>query len=105
MAKHYPREVRERAVRLVLEHEAEYESRSAAIRQIAVKCGVGGESLRVWVRQARIDAGARAGVTSQESAQIKALRRENAELRRANEILKAASAFFAAELDRPTSTR
>jgi transposase len=101
MSKHYPREVRERAVRLVLEHEAEYESPSAAIRQIAAKCGVGGESLRVWVRQARIDAGTRNGVTSQESAQIKTLRRENAELRRANEILRAASVFFAAELDRP----
>ena len=89
----------------MLEHEAQYESRSAAIRRIAVKCGVGGESLRVWVRQARVDAGARAGVTSQESAEMKALRRENAELRRANEILKAASAFFVAELGRPATKR
>ena len=101
MPKQYPREVRERAVRLVLEHRGEYETEAAAIRSIAGKLDVGAESLRVWVRQAEVDAGMKPGVTSEESAEVKRLKRENAELRRANEILKAASAFFAAELDRP----
>ena len=69
---------------------------------MAEKLGIGtAETLRKWVRQAEVDAGARPGVSSEESAEIRRLKRENAELRRANEILKAASAFFAAELDRP----
>jgi transposase len=101
MPMQYPREVRERAVRLVLEHRGEYKTEAAAIRSIAAKLDVGPESLRVWVRRAEVDAGVKPGVTSQEAAEIKRLKRENAELRRANEILKAASAFFAAELDRP----
>jgi len=102
MPKQYPRELRERAVRLVAEHRGDYETEYAAIRSIAAKLGIASaESLRKWVRQAEVDAGARPGVTSEESAEIRRLRRENAELRRANEILKAASAFFAAELDRP----
>jgi transposase len=101
MPMRYPREVRERAVRLVLEHRGEYKTEAAAIRSIAAKLDVGPESLRVWVRRAEVDAGVKPGVTSEEAAEIKRLRRENAELRRANEILKAASAFFAAELDRP----
>jgi transposase len=68
---------------------------------VAVKLGVSAETVRKWVRRAEVDVGTRPGVTSEESAELKRLRRENAELRRANEILKSASAFFAAELDRP----
>lgn len=101
MPRQYPREVRERAVRLVLEHRAEYETEYAAIRSIGAKCNVGAESLRKWLRQAEVDQGKRPGVSTEEAAEIRRLKRENAELRRANEILKAASAFFAAELDRP----
>jgi transposase len=94
-------EVRERAVRMVLEHQAEYPSQWAAIKSIAEKVGCTVESLRGWVRQAERDAGRRGGLTSDERARLKALERENLELRRANEILRKASAFFAqAELDR-----
>jgi transposase len=98
-SKRYPLEVRERAVRLVLEHRGEYESEWAAITSIAQKCGMTAETLRKWVRQTEIDGGRRPGVSSEEAARIKELERENKELRRANEILKAASAFFARELD------
>jgi transposase len=102
MPKQYPRELRERAVRLVAEHREQYETEYAAIRSIAAKLGIATpESLRKWVRQAEVDAGQRPGVSSEESAEIRRLRAEVKELRRANEILKAASAFFAAELDRP----
>ena len=102
MPKQYPRELRERAVRLVIEHRAEYETEYAAIRSIAAKLGIAtAESLRKWVRQAEVDAGQRPGTTSDESVEIRRLRAEVKELRRANEILRAASAFFAAELDRP----
>jgi len=98
----YPQELRERAVRMVAEVRPNYESDWAAITAVAQKLGVGtAETLRKWVRQAQVDGGQRPGVTSEESAELKRLKRENAELRRANEILKAASAFFAAELDRP----
>lgn len=98
----YPRELRERAVRMVLESKAEYGSEYEAIRSIATKLGITSpESLRKWVRQAEVDGGVRVGRTSEELAEIRELKRENAELRRANEILKSASAFFAAELDRP----
>ncbi len=98
----YPRELRERAVRMVLETRTEHANEFSAIVSISRKLGIGSpETLRKWVRRAKIDAGQRPGVTSEESEQIKALKRENAELRRANEILKSASAFFAAELDRP----
>ena len=98
----YPPELRERAVRMVAQVRPEYPSDWPAICAVAEKLGIGtAETLRKWVRQAEVDAGTRPGVTSEESAEIKRLRRENAELRRANEILKAASAFFAAELDRP----
>jgi transposase len=97
--KRYPVEVRERAVRLVLEHRGEYESEWAAICSIAQKCGMTTETLRKWVRQTEIDGGRRPGVSSAEAQRIKELERENKELRRANEILKAASAFFARELD------
>jgi len=98
-SKRYPVEVRERAVRLVLEHRREYETEWAAIRSIAEKVGVGQETLRKWVRRAEIDDGLRPGITSAEAQRIKELEREVKELRRANEILKAASAFFARELD------
>ena len=98
----YPRELRERAVRLVAESRDQYESEWAAMRSIAAKLGIGTtETLRKWVRQAQVDDGARPGVTTEESAELKRLKREVAELRRTNEILKAAAGFFAAELDRP----
>ena len=98
----YPPELRERAVRMVAQVRPEYPSDWPAICAVAEKLGIGtAETLRKWVRQAEVDAGARPGVTTEESAEIRRLKRENAELRRANEILKAASAFFAAELDRP----
>ena len=104
MSRQYPKDVRDRAVRLVVEQRGQYETEYEAIRSIAAKLGIGSaESLRKWVRQAQVDAGTRPGVSSDESAELRRLRRENAELRRANEILKAASAFFAAELDRPTT--
>jgi transposase len=95
----YPAEVRERAVRMVFEHQREYESEWAAIVSISGKLGMTSETLRKWVRQAEIDGGARPGVSSVEAERVKALERENRELRRANEILKAASIFFARELD------
>ena len=97
--KRYPAEVRERAVRLVMEHRGEYQTEWAAITSIAQKCGMTAETLRKWVRQVEVDGGRRSGVSSEEAARIKELERENKELRRANEILKAASAFFARELD------
>ena len=96
----YPADLRERAVALVFEqvNAGEYSSQWDAIRSVATKVGVSREALRRWVRQAEVDAGARPGATSAEAAEVKQLRREVAELRRANEILKAASAFFAREL-------
>jgi transposase len=98
--KPYPRDLRERAVRLVLETTDQYPSRDAAIKSIAAKLGIGtAQTLRNWVRQAEVDAGARPGISTDEAARIKRLERENAELKRANEILKAAASFFAAELD------
>ena len=98
----YPPELRERAVRLVIESKADYPSEFEAIRSIAAKLGIGSsETLRNWVRRAEIDGGSRPGKTSEDIAEIRELKKEVAELRRANEILKSASAFFAAELDRP----
>ncbi len=94
-------EVRERAVRMVLEHRGEYPSLWAAIESIAPKIGCVPQTLHDWVRRHEIDAGMRDGVTRAERDRIKALEREVRELRKANEILKLASAFFAqAELDR-----
>lgn len=97
----YSQEVRERAVRMVFEHQGEYASEWAAIQSIATKIGCSAETLRNWVRRTQIDAGSREGVTSEERARVKDLEREVRELRRANEILRKASAYFAqAELDR-----
>ena len=92
-----------RAVRLVQEHQDKYESQWAAIRAIAEKLGCSAETLRSWVRRAERDAGQRPGLTTDERERLKALEREVRELKRANEILRKASAYFAqAELDRPT---
>ena len=97
----YPVEVRERAVRLVREHEGEYPSQWASITSIATKCGMRPETLRKWVRAVERDSGRRPGLTTDEKQRLKDLEREVRELKRANEILRKASAFFAqAELDR-----
>ena len=97
----YSPEVRERAVRMVFDHQGEHASQYEAIRSIAQKIGCSGETLRNWVRQAERDQGRRAGPTTDERERIKVLERENRELRQANEILRKASAYFAqAELDR-----
>lgn len=97
----YSPEVRERAVRMLLEHQGEHASQWAAIGSIAAKIGCTPETLRKWVRQSETDRGLRAGLTSEERKRLKQLERENRELRRANEILRKASAYFArAELDR-----
>jgi transposase len=99
IAKRYPQELRERAVRMVFEHRKQYASEWAAIRSLAEKFGTTPETLRLWVRRAEVNGGKRPGVTSDQHDRILELERENKELRRANEILKAASAFFARELD------
>ncbi len=97
----FSKEVRERAVRMLIEHERDYESRWEAMRSISQKIGCSAETLRKWVLQAEVDKGKRPGLTTDEQARMKELERENRELRRANEILKKASAYFAqAELDR-----
>jgi len=99
--KRFSREFRERAVRLVQEHRQDHPSQWQAVRSIAEKMGCSAEALRNWVKRSEIDAGTRTGVTTDERQQLKELQRENLELRRANEILRKASAFFAqAELDR-----
>ena len=99
--KPYPAELRERAVRMVREHASDHVSKWAAIRSVAEKVGCTPETLRLWVRQAERDGGERAGLSTDERARLKALEREVRELRQANEILRKASAYFAAaELDR-----
>src|SRR5215212_2860800 len=98
-ATRYPPELRERAIRLVREHRNEHSSEWAAIQSIAGKLGMTAETLRLWMRRDEVDHGKRPGVTSAERERIRELERENRERRRANEILKAASAFFARELD------
>src|SRR5208283_4567118 len=100
-SKSYSPEVRARAVRMAQEHQGEHASQWAAISSIAAKIGCTAETLRLWVRQAERDQGKRGGLTTDERDRLKALERENRELRQANEILRKASAYFAqAELDR-----
>jgi len=96
----YPVEVRERAVRLVREHEGEYPSQWAAITSIATKCGMTPETLRKWVRNTEVDTGKRPGLTTEERQRLQTLERENRELRRANEILKAASVSSTGQCNR-----
>ncbi len=100
-SKRYSPEVRERAVRMVFEHRQEHESQWATIESISSKIGCTAETLRRWVRQSEIDQGKRGCISTSERDRLKELERENRELKRANEILRTASAFFAqAELDR-----
>jgi transposase-like protein len=99
MPKKIDAQLKQRAVRLVVEHAEQYPSRSAAVVAVARQLGVAQESVRRWVRQAEVDAGAKPGVTTRESAEIKRLKAENRRLREDVEILKAAASFFAGELD------
>ncbi len=94
----YPDEMRERAIRLVLDIADEAGSITAACRRIGEELGINSDTLRGWVKQAQVDSGKRPGTTSGDAARMRQLERENAELRRANAILRTASAFFAAEL-------
>lgn len=99
--KRYPPELRERAVRMVAEVRDEYKSEWSAIESVADKLGIGSaETLRAWIRKGQIDTGQRPGVTTDQAEELRRLRAENRELKRANEILKSASIFFAASLDR-----
>jgi transposase len=95
----FPPELRDRAIALVWETQRQTGSQRGAVARVAGQLGIARETLRTWVRRAEIDGGRRPGVTADEAARIRELEREVAELRRANEILKAASAFFARELD------
>ena len=99
MPKRITEETKQRAVRLVLEHLDEYPNLTTACQTVSSRLGFGAESLRRWVRQARVDAGQRHGVTSGESERVRRLERENRELREANAILRDAAVFFAGELD------
>jgi len=103
MPKQFPVEFRQRALRLLAEarQQEQYETEWAAIQAVGSRLGVNSETLRKWLRRSEVDAGTRPGVSSVEQAEIRRLKKENAELRRTNEILRTASAFFAAELDRP----
>jgi len=101
-SKRYSPEIRERAVRMVFEQRKEYSSQWATVQSISSKIGCTGETLRRWIQQSERDQGTRAGMTTEDRDRLKTLERENRELKRANEILRKASAFFAqAELDRP----
>jgi transposase len=101
--KRYPPELKERAVRMVFETIEKSGERQGAVSRIARQLGIGDQSLRNWVAQAEIDRGTKAGLTTEERRRIVELEKENRELRRANEILKSAAAFFGAELDRRSS--
>ncbi len=98
----YPDELRERAIRMTVDARKDPVSRPSACKRIGEQLGINPETLRGWVTQAEVDQGQRPGVTSADAIKIADLERENRELRRANSILKSASAFFAAELDRPS---
>jgi transposase len=100
--KKYPDDLRERATRLAIEARRDPAGATGAIRRIADQLGIRPEALRVWVKQAETDAGVRPGTSSSDADRIAALERENRELRRANQILKSAASFFAAELGRPS---
>ena len=100
--KKYPDELRERATRMTVEARRDPQTAAGAIQRIAGQLGIHPEALRGWVKKAEVDAGQRPGTTSTDAARIAELERENRELKRANAILKSASAFFAAELDRPS---
>ncbi|NAZ84186.1 transposase [Kineococcus sp. R8] len=97
----YPDELRERAIRMAVDARRDPTGRAGAIKRIAGQLGINPETLRGWVTQAEVDAGDRPGTTTEDAARLAQLETENRELRRANEILRRASAFFAAELDRP----
>ncbi len=103
MTKHYPSELKERAVRLVLDAESEPGGRRGACTRVGGQLGVNAETLRGWVVQFEVNQGSRSGVRTADAQRVRELERENRELRRSNAILKTASAFFAAELDRPQS--
>ncbi|GAA3821219.1 transposase [Sphaerisporangium flaviroseum] len=98
----YPDELRERATRMAVEARRDPDTATGAIKRIADQLGIHPEALRTWVKRAEVDAGDRPGTTSSDAERIAQLERENRELRRANAILKSASVFFAAELDRPS---
>jgi transposase len=95
----FDRETRAKAVRLVQEHRGDYESEYAAIKAVATRLGMTAETLRKWLRQAEVDAGQTAGVTSETGRELRELKRKNAELERTIEVLKAATSFFARECD------
>jgi len=99
-SKRYPPELKERAIRLVAQLRQEDPGDRTVISRVARQLGIGIESLRLWVKQADVDAGKRPGLTTEEQAELKRLRKENFELRRANDILQSAATFFGAELDR-----
>ncbi|SDO68509.1 transposase [Nakamurella panacisegetis] len=100
-SKRYPAELKDRAVRMVAEIRSDHGSEWAAVESVAAKLGIGtAQTVQNWVRRAEVDAGKRPGVSSEAAEELRKLRAENRELKRANEILKSASTFFAAELDR-----
>lgn len=101
MNRKYSSEMRERALRMLAEARPDHPNLMSALRHVSGLLGMSAETLRVWQRRSEVDAGERAGVTTDAAAELQRLKRENTELRKANEILKAASVFFAKELDRP----